>query len=316
MDRYRIGDSARVALNLNDASLLHDAQKLACRAISDEYQRNEFDIISGRSGAITALVILHAILNDSLLLEAAARLGEEMIDAADQNDDECSWELPGIKSHRNLTGFSHGTAGAAVALLELYAETGADSYRDVALRAFQYERRHFNAERGNWPDFRKDPGSGSRRPRTFPCISYWCHGAPGIALSRLCAYEILGDKKCKAEAIVALGTTRSSISSAVETSTGNYSLCHGLAGNGEAMLYGSQVLDDPLSHDLRIVLDAMDSATERYSAPGNIWPCGTHTGETPGLMLGLAGIGHHFLRLWKRSVPSIAILRKQEWIRV
>jgi hypothetical protein len=33
-------------------------------------------------------------------------------------------------------------------------------------------------------------------------------------------------------------------------------------------------------------------------------------------MLGLAGIGHHFLRLCYQSVPSIVILRKQEWQRI
>jgi lantibiotic modifying enzyme len=305
--------TARIAIILGDASLLRHARELARQVISGEYERRDFDMISGRSGAIAALVVLHAIFNDPMFLEAAVRFGTELIEAAAQGDDDCSWELPGIRSYHNLMGFSHGTAGAAVALLELHSETGAGAFKDAALRAFQYERRHFNAERGNWPDFRRDIDPGMRRPREFPCISYWCHGAPGIALSRLRAYELLSDQTFKAEAIIALNTTRASITSAIETSTGNYSLCHGLAGNGEAMLYGNQILDGPSSVDLRLVLDAADSATERYSMPGIGWPCGTHTGETPGMMLGLSGIGHHFLRLSGRRVPSIAILRKQEW---
>jgi len=308
--------AARIAIILGDVSLFRQALELARRAISGEYEPDDFDMISGRSGAISALVILHAISNDGSFLDGAARLGRELIEAAAQGDDECSWELKGIRSHRNLTGFSHGTAGAAVALLELYAETGAGSFRDAALRAFQYERRHYNAERGNWPDFRRDPSAGSRKPREFPCICYWCHGAPGIALSRLRAYELFNDEISKGEAIAALNTTRASIVSAIETSSGNYSLCHGLAGNGEAILYGSQILEGPASPDLKVVFEAADSAAERYSAPGIEWPCGTHTGETPGLMLGLAGIGHHFLRLCYQSVPSIAILKKQEWQRI
>jgi len=41
------------------------------------------------------------------------------------------------------------------------------------------------------------------------------------------------------------------------------------------------------------------------------WPCGVNGGgETPNLMLGIAGIGHFFLRLYDSArVPSIVLLR-------
>jgi lantibiotic modifying enzyme len=304
--------TARVAMLLDDAHLFDHAKDLAKRAAIQPCDKKEFDMISGRAGAISALVVLRTLLDEHDLLEAAARFGCELIESATRDGDTYSWELPGIKSYRNLTGFSHGTAGTAVALLELHAETGETSFRDAALRAFQYERHHFSATHGNWPDFRMNAVTGSRKPSRFPCLSFWCHGAPGIALSRLRAYQLLGDECFKAEAIIGLATTRNSIAAARASSCGNYSLCHGLAGNSEAILYGAQVLHDR-SAEPTIVFESALEAMERYAVSGASWPCGTHVGETTGLMLGLSGIGHHLLRLSHPTIPSVALLNKHEW---
>jgi lantibiotic modifying enzyme len=304
--------AARVAVLFDEPSLFDEAKDLVKRAAAQPCERKEFDMISGRAGAIVALVVLRALLDDPELLDHAARFGCELVESADRDQDTYSWKLPGIKSYRNLTGFSHGTAGAAVALLELYAATGETRFRDAALRAFQYERNHFDAGHGNWPDFRRNDPIGGRRPSKFPCISFWCHGAPGIALSRLRACELLGEESFKGEATIALTTTRESIVAAHESSSGNYSLCHGLAGNGEAIVYGGQVLEDPTA-DRTIVFETALAAIERYGVRDGTWPCGTHVGETPGLMLGLSGIGHHLLRLNQPSTPSVALLKKHEW---
>jgi lantibiotic modifying enzyme len=304
--------AARVAMLLNDAYLFDHAKDLANRAANQTCDSKEFDMISGRAGAIIALVVLQVLLEEPDFLEPAARFGCELIESATRDGDTYSWELPGIKSYRNLTGFSHGTAGAAVALLELHAETGETLFRDGALRAFQYERHHFSAIHGNWPDFRKDAVTSGRRPSRFPCISFWCHGAPGIALSRLRACQLLGEESFKTEAAIALATTRDSIAAAHDSSSGNYSLCHGLAGNSEAVLYGAHVLDDRTA-DPTIVFETALAAIERYSVSGASWPCGTHVGVTPGLMLGLSGIGHHLLRLSFPSIPSVALINKQQW---
>jgi hypothetical protein len=40
------------------------------------------------------------------------------------------------------------------------------------------------------------------------------------------------------------------------------------------------------------------------------WPCGT-SGDTPNLMLGLAGIGYFYLRLAIPAIPSILLLRRE-----
>src|SRR5205085_438597 len=63
------------------------------------------------------------------------------------------WDWP-YPSCGPLTGYSHGAAGIAWALLELAARAGADRFRPAALGAIAYERSLFSAEAGNWPDLR------------------------------------------------------------------------------------------------------------------------------------------------------------------
>jgi hypothetical protein len=48
---------------------------------------------------------------------------------------------------------------------------------------------------------------------------------------------------------------------------------------------------------------------QRYLLPRAPWPCGVpEGGETPNLMLGIAGIGHFYLRLYDPRTPSILLL--------
>jgi lantibiotic biosynthesis protein len=307
--------ATRIALLLGKPELLDNALSLLRRSAAESYDTREFDIVSGRAGAISALVVLNHILNHSFLLEFAIRLGDELLEAANHSDIGYSWASRGLRNQHNLTGFSHGAAGAAYALLELFQATGDSRYRDAALLAFKYERHWFEPSSGNWPDFREDLSSRSRNTRRRSFATFWCHGAPGIALSRLRAYEILNDQTCKAEATTALKTTQESIEVALDTLAGNFSMCHGLAGNAEVLRCGTEILNPECGRDVALALNVAKFGIEHFSGGRAPWPCGTHVGETPNLMLGLAGIGHYYLRLYKSSIPSILILRKDVWRR-
>ncbi len=305
--------AARIGVILDEPTFLDQAVEMVHGAISGNIDRDQFDLMSGRAGAIAVLVTLHDAFNDAVLLEYAIRLGDELLESADKTDRGYSWKSPGLGNWHNLTGFSHGTAGAAYALLELFHATGMDRFRDAASLAFQYERHWFDPSVENWPDFRRDPNSSRRKMRSHRHMTFWCHGAPGIALSRLRAYEILGDATFRAEANLALKTTRAAVELAMASGDDNFSLCHGLAGNAEALQYGTQLLDSARGENSATVVKAAEYGTERYSACQGGWPCGTHGGETPNLMLGLAGICHFYLRLYEPSIPSILILRKEAW---
>jgi lantibiotic modifying enzyme len=87
----------------------------------------------------------------------------------------------------------------------------------------------------------------------------------------------------------------------------NFSLCHGLGGNAELLIYGAQVLHRPDYHAAAQQLGL--KGIETYEKNRLPWPCGVlGGGETPNLLLGLAGIGYFFLRLHDpMMVPSILI---------
>ena len=78
---------------------------------------------------------------------------------------------------RALTGLSHGAAGMAAALARLAQASGHQSFAEAARRAVADERSVFVNVRGKWPDFRS-----TSEPNAF--ILSWCHGSPGILLSR------------------------------------------------------------------------------------------------------------------------------------
>ena len=305
--------AARISVILDDPALRDDARRLLQRTDFEGSGQGDFDLVSGGAGAIAALVILNDMLRDESLLEHAIRLADGLIGTAQRSDRGYSWESPGWTNYHNLTGLSHGVAGVGYSLLELHHATGMPKYRDAAKMAFDYERYWFNPAVENWPDFRKDVSSSYRKNQPHRCLSFWCHGAPGIALSRVRAYEILGDETCKAEADVALRTTRVSLEAGLNTAGANFSLCHGVAGNAESLLYGAEVFKDESGGDVALAVDVAAAGVERYVARGEPWPCGTHVGETPNLMLGLSGIGYFYLRISTPSTPSVLLPRREVW---
>jgi lantibiotic modifying enzyme len=299
--------AARVGVLLEAPELVARACALVRRVTLARVDPREFDVISGRAGAILALLALERMLDDPALRDRATRLGDDLVATAVEEDGGWSWRSPDAPRHRNLTGYSHGTAGVAHAALELFAATGRARYRDVALHAFRYERRWFDPDHGNWPDFRVDvPGRRGVQPASFATL--WCHGAPGIALSRLRAHELCGDHRLGAEARAGLRTTATAIASTLDAGTGNYSLCHGLAGNADVLLHGEEILG---SGGLDTVRSVAEAGIEHHGSQRVPWPCGTHCGETPNLMLGLAGIGHFYLRLHHPSTPSVLFLTRE-----
>ncbi len=259
------------------------------------------DVLGGSAGVIPVLIDVAERFGRSELIETAVLHGDHLLASADKSTDGWSWAT-NTRWVRNLTGQSHGTAGIAWSLLELHAATGDERFRAAAREALRYERQHFDAERRNWPDYRKlDPSGTWHEPR---CTTAWCHGAPGIGTSRLRVSELLSDDRdCKTEIDAAIATTLASF-----RNPNNFSLCHGHSGNAELLLIAADQLNRP---DLRQAAEAVgDLGIDRYLNTEIPWPCGLETvWETPTLMLGLAGIGYFYLRLHDpKNVKPILII--------
>lgn len=298
------------------------AQALLEPMVGHEREDRGMDVIAGGAGAIPALLRIAGPVDADLAVGLSKALGEHLLASADRETGGWSWGTMRNSSSRNLCGYAHGAAGFAHGLLELYAATGDGAWRYAAEQAFLYERQFLNPDTSNWPDLRHTElgeylFAGRmdalrdllRRGEPFPgytfrYMSAWCHGGPGIGLTRLRAWELLRDPVYLDEARYAIRATEESLG----MPHANYSLCHGQGGNCETLILGAEVLGEPALRE-RAERSALDGKAA-YEDQGRPWPCGTLGGVSdPGLLLGEAGIGHFFLRLAAPDqVPSVLLV--------
>lgn len=266
------------------------------------------DVIGGAAGAIPALLTLARSNSAERLLPLATKLGEYLLKSARPSDGgSLSWNTLEGQTQRDPTGFSHGAAGIAWALLELYAVTHQQAWREAAEAGFAYERRWFSTEHENWPDFRKIAASAPDGPPSYALA--WCHGAPGIGLSRVRGYQLLKSEDLKREAEAAIRTTTRMLGVPTYGLPSDFTLCHGRGGNADLLIYADEALGDATS---RSGAEAVGRQGIDYFLRNDLpWPCGVPGGgETPNLMIGLAGIGYFYLRLYDPlTVSSVLIVK-------
>ena len=284
---------------------LHALAEALLDGLADELDKpHSLDLIGGNAGAISALLSLSRHIPSALKSDhhqaLAVALGEQLCQKAIRNGTIWSWNPdevsePGMAS-APLTGMSHGASGIAVALLELHAATCRPEFLAAARGAFAYEDSLFDANAGNWPDMRSaDDGEIGPRPAFF-CRA-WCHGAPGIALARLRAIALDPEQAefHLAMARAAIGTTLVAIDENLARPGHDASLCHGLAGLLETVLVAGRQLGDRhcLDRASTIARVLIERHARSCDYPSGLISCSVN----PSLMLGLAGIGHAFLRL-------------------
>jgi lantibiotic modifying enzyme len=167
--------------------------------------------------------------------------------------------------------------------------------------ALAYERRLFSAHARNWPDLRKDEWHQSANEDKEHFMTTWCHGAPGIALSRLHMLPGLQtDEILREEISIALETT-------LREGFGlNHSLCHGDLGNLDVLLAANRLLEaNEYGEQLAQFSAAILESLETYGCCTGI----AFGVESPDLMCGIAGIGYGLLRLIAPDrIPSILAL--------
>ena len=255
------------------------------------------DLIGGVAGTLLALVVAADALRDDELLARAHEAARILIGLAHRNaDGSLSWSTMKDKL-ADLTGFAHGSAGNAHALLALHAIAPDPAYAETVNGALAYERSTFSAEFANWPDYRWF-GSGPKVPNYG---ALWCHGAVGIVRNRLLAERLGFDVAADVE--IALRTTAAQAERLLADPASDTTLCHGLFGAVDALLDG--VRAGRVEHALLIARCA-NAAAERHHFGELPWPSGLISREPiDGLMMGHAGVGHIFLRLADPALPSL-----------
>jgi len=282
-----------------DPGLLDTARRLAARIPALLPQSAECDVFGGAAGAVPVLLAL-AEAADGDGTDIARLCGDRLLARAEPDGDALSWPLADGSAGPALTGFAHGAGGIGWALIALAARTGREEYADAGLRAFGYESRHFDRAEQDWYDLREIPAKRVSAGRHY--ANAWCNGSTGIGLSRLAAWRLLDGSGAEATEVAADAERALTATLRNFPRLNNDSLCHGRAGNAELPLRFGEARGEPAfrieaelhAHDLWRGIDALETSGGDFF---------------PGLMLGLSGLGMHFLRLADpAATPSVLLL--------
>jgi lantibiotic modifying enzyme len=278
----------RMSQFLNRPELLDDAAGLA-EVLTPEriaYDRRH-ELFWGVAGAALGLLALYDHTGHPAALERAVACGDQLLArrATDAETGLRAW--PTLESGLS-TGFAHGSSGIAHALLRLHQATDEARFYDAAIEAYAWERTVYREEAGDWPDTREQP--------TEEIISGWCHGAPGMVLSRLTALFVMreGDE---GDVVGDLDRALTRTSEAPVREIDH--LCCGNFGIVDILLEAGRVLenDSLLRQSQRLAqgtLEAVDQRGWGISLPA---ADGGDRHMSGGLWQGTAGIGYTLLRM-------------------
>ncbi|MBW4598388.1 MAG: type 2 lantipeptide synthetase LanM family protein [Calothrix sp. FI2-JRJ7] len=282
---------------LKEPALIEDAQRFTNFITLDLIaQDQQFDVMNGTAGLILGLLALYNQTLEKEVLDKAIACAQHLLEHQISVDGlPRAWKT---KEGKPLTGFSHGTAGIAYALLQLYSFTHDSIYKEAASEGIAYERSCFSSAAANWPDFRSFAQQNGQ-----PGFSVsWCHGAPGIGLARLGALSILDTEEIRQDVEVALQTTQKYGLQGVDH------LCCGNLGRCELLLVGAQKLSRPalltMAQQKAAWVVARAERTRAYQLFANL----PNYVFSPCFFQGTAGIGYELLRLaYPEVLPSILL---------
>lgn len=287
----------RISQFLNEPELL-DSARLAASLITPESiaDDRQFDTMGGTAGAILGLLALYQATINPSVLEQAIACGYHLLDNRITSDSgPRTWAT---SQGKLLTGFSHGAAGIAYALLRLYRTTQDPVFLEAAEEAIAYERSVFSPTNGNWPDMR----SFAVRDGKPSFMTSWCHGAAGVGLARLGSLMILDTAEIRQEIAVALNTTQ-------EFGLRNLDhLCCGNFGRMEVLLVAAQNLLDSQLSETAQKQAAQVMARAKYVGAFYLFAGNLKDVYNPGFFQGTAGIGYELLRLaYPDSLPCVLL---------
>jgi type 2 lantibiotic biosynthesis protein LanM len=246
---------------------------------------DSLDIFGGAAGGIVGLLALCNCGGNSAALSAAAECGEHLLGRrVTTRTGHRAW--PSSWLPQPLTGFSHGAAGIAYALLRLSHATGDSRFRDAAEEAIAFETTMYSSSARNWPDLRLPTEAG----QAWFMVA-WCNGAPGIGLGRLGGLSQLDNASIRDDIDHALQTTR-------ETPIDDADhLCCGSTGRIDFLLEAGKRLHQP-----KLVDEARQRGStivRQASKRGGFQVYAQAPGfsASTSFFQGIAGIGYQLLRL-------------------
>jgi lantibiotic modifying enzyme len=280
---------SHIAAALDQPAIVERALDIGLRRISELLAGPcASDVLHGASGsALALLAVLDYTGRQEIMpiLEAClAALERDAIRMGDGLAWKCFEPEP-------LVGFSHGAAGIVCSMARLGRRFEVDSpnrarCERLVVGALKFERDLFDRDTNRWPDRRR--GATGRDAES----TAWCHGGPGIALSRL---DTLGDPETPGEIAHAVEATLSVPLSSL------HGLCHGAVGNLVILERVARALDN--AEWASVVTAAVPALVDSIATRPRV-DC-AFTDAAIGLLPGLSGVGHGLLVLANPKTPLV-----------
>jgi lantibiotic modifying enzyme len=243
------------------------------------------DVTHGAAGQGIAVLACADLLKSPKLSQLAHRCAQYLLTSQDADG---GWTLPeGVEEMTGVryTGFAHGTAGIVYFLCEyaaLFEHSGAVNAARLGAEWLVHQGQPARSGMAlYWPT----QVGGDEVWR------WWCHGAPGIALSFLKLFELTADER------YANIAQRALYSHPIDVRYSNLSQCHGLSGLGEIYLEASRVLGERRWLDRAERIGNVLLQLGRQASGGVTWLVEDPFSPTADLMVGCGGVAHFLLRL-------------------
>jgi rhamnogalacturonyl hydrolase YesR len=146
------------------------------------------DIISGSAGTGLFLIWAADRMDDPASIELAKRAGYRLIEVAERHDTGLGWRV-NPEYPRLMPNFSHGTAGVAYFLADLYEGTGEQAFLDAAVAGGERLLALAETEGDICLVFHHTDGG-----EELQYLS-WCHGPAGTARTFYKLWQVTGDQR-------------------------------------------------------------------------------------------------------------------------
>ncbi|GAB2702922.1 type 2 lanthipeptide synthetase LanM family protein [Kitasatospora kifunensis] len=287
---------------VRDASAAGDAGERG-RAVEEARYGDENGVLTGLAGCLAAMVAVHRVSGLPQALGTA---------------DSCARHLAALPAQACAPGgFANGRAGVGWALTRFAAAGGGEEYASLGLRQLERAiashsvvgpaivgRPGVGRPGAGRPTASQPPAArqlegraaGGAPPRS---AAGWCTGAAGLALA------IADGRAAAPPPGLAAFVERTVAAVADQGALPNHSLCHGELGLLELLLTAGpdgRTMAGPAVARAGALLASLDRFGPQCGTPNQV--------SSPGLLNGLAGIGHGLLRLgFGARIPSVLLLQ-------
>lgn len=269
------------------------------------------DFLSGYSGSLFVITLLYHHLKTAALLAIIQQLADRLVREARISETGLKWDYNRSKSaFDSLAGFSHGASGIAYSLMQVGQYFQNEALLYLAEQALQYEMQYFHPESENWLDLRLGsyrlslPDAHKWDLNLFlpemKEVNSWAHGAAGIGLSRLYAWQITGNQDYWDQCKIILNRCATDLKASKRT---DFTLCSGYSGMVPFLLK-FQELSGENHQDLWWSM--AEAAGQQYEREGSY---NTYISAGPsdfGLLSGKTGVAYMLLQLLNPKMANVA----------